>query len=86
VEVKEGIVSNELGLLEDVLREDELTNVEENLVNHIPTILNGKIHSKTANKLENCAIIRSPEVSENNLPLTGNLRIQTPNKNVKKIK
>jgi hypothetical protein len=49
----------------------QLTNVEENCGDRIPTILNGKIHSKAVNKLENC-IIRSPEVSENNLPLTGN--------------
>jgi hypothetical protein len=84
VEVNERIVSNEFGLLQDVKREDgqtELTNVEANRGHHIPTTFNGKIHSIAVNKLENCAFIRSPEVSKNNLSLTGNLRMQTPNKN-----
>jgi hypothetical protein len=55
VDVNEGIVSSELGLLQDVQREDrqtELTNVEAGLGHHIPTI-HGKIHSEAVNKLEN---------------------------------
>jgi hypothetical protein len=84
VDVNNGIVSNELGLLHDVQREDwqaELINVEANWGHHIPTILNGKTQSTAVNKLENCAIVRSPEILENNLPLTGNFRMQAPNKN-----
>jgi hypothetical protein len=44
VDVNNAIVSNELGLLHDVHREDwqaELINVEANRGHHIPIILNG---------------------------------------------
>jgi hypothetical protein len=35
--------------------------------------------------LENCAIIRSPKVSDNNLPLAGNLQMQTQNKSESRV-
>jgi hypothetical protein len=59
-DANDGILSSELGLLQDVRRDDwqtESTNVE---ANHILTILNGKVHCEIVNKLEKCAIIRSP--------------------------
>jgi hypothetical protein len=63
--------------------------VEANCGHHIPIILNGKIYPKAGNKLEGCAIIGNArlvnEVSENNLPLTGNLWMQTPNKNKSRL-
>jgi hypothetical protein len=59
--------------------------MEANCGHQIPTILNGKIYPSAVKKPESCAIRGSPrlvnEVSENNLTLTGNLRMQTPNKN-----
>jgi hypothetical protein len=79
VEVNEGIASNELGLLQDVQWEDRQT--EANRGHYIHNILNGKILSRAVNKLESRAVVRHLEVSENNLPLTGNLRMQTPNRN-----
>jgi hypothetical protein len=63
--------------------------VETNCDHRILTTLNGKIWPKAVNKLESCATIGSPrlvnEVSENNLPLTGNLLMQTPNANKSRV-
>jgi hypothetical protein len=60
-------------------QQTELIYVEANCGQRIPTVLNGKIYPKAVNELESCAIIGSPrqvnEVSESNLPLTGNLRM-----------
>jgi hypothetical protein len=88
VDINDGTVSTELGLLYDVQREHRQTehiNVEANCDHRIPTTLNGKIYPKAVNELDSCATIGSPrvvnEVLENNLPLTGSLLMQTPNAN-----
>jgi hypothetical protein len=57
--VNDMIVSSELGSLHNMQREDQqiqFINVEANCGHHVPTILNGKICSKTVNKAVNCAI------------------------------
>jgi hypothetical protein len=92
VNVNDTIVSNELESLHDTQREDwqiELISVEANCGHHVPTILNGKIYSKTVNKAVNCAIKRNPrlvnEVSIINFPSTGNAQLQSPNKSKSKV-
>jgi hypothetical protein len=59
------IVANELGLLQDIQREDRQTepiNVKASCGHLLPTILNGKIYPETVNKPVNCAIKRNPRL------------------------
>jgi hypothetical protein len=92
VNVNDMIVSNELGSLHDTQREDwqiEVINVEASCGHYVPTILNGKIYSKTVNKAVNCAIKRNPRLVNGglviNFPSTGNARLQSPNKSKSKV-
>jgi hypothetical protein len=87
-----GQLSSKRAKLHDVQGENQQTehiNVEANCGHHIPTILNGKIYPKAVKKPESCVVRGSPrlanEVSENNLTLTGNHRMQTPNKIKSKV-
>jgi hypothetical protein len=84
--------ASELGLLYDLQNEDqqsELINAEEKSNHHIPVILNRKLHSKVVEESVNCANKRNPrlvnKVLVNNLPLTGNLGLQTPNKSKSRV-
>jgi hypothetical protein len=49
------------------------------------SLITSLLHTKISSKAENCVVKVNPrpvnEVSENNLPLTGNLQMQTPNNN-----
>jgi hypothetical protein len=88
VNANDAKVPSELGLLNDLQSangQSELINEEEKSDHHIPVILNGKLRSKAVNKSVNCANKRNPrlvnKVSVNNLPSTGNIGLQTPNKN-----
>jgi hypothetical protein len=78
VNINQTIAANELGLVQDIQREDRQTepsNVEASCRHLIPTTLNGKIYPEAVNEPVNCAIKRNPrlvnEVSINNIPSTG---------------
>jgi hypothetical protein len=81
-----GQLSSEQAQLHNVQGENQQTehiNVEANCGHHFPTTLNGKIYPKAVKKPE-LYDQRGPrlanEVLVNNLTLTGNLRMQAPNK------
>jgi hypothetical protein len=92
VNANDAKTASELGLLYNLQSEDrqsELVNAEEKSNYHIPVILNGKLRSKVVKESVNCANKRNPrlvnEVLVNNLPLTGNLGLQTPNKSKSRV-
>jgi len=70
-------------------RQMDVISKETNCFHHIPTILNGKIHSNVTNKLMNCVIKsnvrQADEISANNSPSIVNVQMQTSIKRSSKV-